>query len=460
METRQARIAAFHAEIGKILNEMRRKRGKTQADYAVPQRTIRRIEKGLMQRSSALSLFYEMKPCSREAAKWMRAVLRLLAPGCLRCDPDCGMCDKSMSDLASELRRHTGLEEFAMERSMLKNIVELNPYAIVIFDEEGRFVRANQAYLRLFKQPPPKGITLFDSPPLKKAGVQEEFLRLKEGHVIELAPIWHNSRAAGEEWPDNPICIGTVAFPLRDRDGRIRHYVIMAEDVTQQVLAEERLQDALRFKTDFMATVSRELGAPLGAITANARALLNEKSAVPPTGQTKRLEQILENTERLMQALNDLVEMQRVYDNTAQVTAEYFFLQDVLRTSIASFNTAASEHTPRLTLDIAEDMPIVYNDRQKISHIIANLLGNALQATGGGEIRISARMSEDRSDRVRIAIHDGCGAESRNASMGARGHLDLVHTYTGLLGGDVCVEGGADGTAVTVTLPRALPFHA
>ena len=95
--TRGARIAAFNEEIGKMLLEMRRKRGKTQADYSVPQRTIRRIEKGQIERSSALSLFYEMKPCSREAAKWMRAMLRLLAPGCLRCDPDCGMCVISLT---------------------------------------------------------------------------------------------------------------------------------------------------------------------------------------------------------------------------------------------------------------------------------------------------------------------------------------------------------------------------
>lgn len=303
-----------------MLCQMRRKRGKKQADYSVPERTIRRIEKGQIERSSALSLFYEMKPCSREAARWMRAVLRLLAPGCLRCDPDCGLCDKSMTDLAVELRRHTGLEEFAMERAMLRTIVELNPYAIVIFDEEGRFVRANQAYLDLFKQPPPPSVTLFDSPPLKQAGVQEEFLKLKQGQVIELPPIWHNSRAVGAEWPDNPICIGTVAFPLHDRDGRIRHFVIMAEDVTERALAERQLNEALQSRKDIATELAREIGEPLAAIKACAAALLQE--ALPGAQPAVHLRRLLKKADEIAGCLSGIVDGARRDGFAEHETAE------------------------------------------------------------------------------------------------------------------------------------------
>lgn len=463
---RRAKLHAFHQEIGKILSDMRKKRGKTQADLNVPQRTVRRIEKGQLQRSTALALFHEMRPCSREALRWMRAMLNLLAPGCLRCDPDCGMCDTSVAELARELRKHTGLEEFAMERAMLKNIVELNPYAIVIFDEEGRFVRANDAYLKLFKQPPPEGVTLFDSAPLKKAGVQEKFLKLKEGHLVELPPIWHNSREVGDEWPDNPICIGTVAFPLCDRDGNIRNFVCMSEDVTQHMLAEKRLQKALRFKSDFTKTISHELSEPLRAITANAKALMNE-SKTNLTGQQKeRIERIVGNAQHIMHALNGLVELKRTYDGNPQVTAEYFFLQDILKASVASFNTIAADTVPHIALEMEENLPIIYNDRQKISHIIASLLGNALQSAKGGEIKISAGISMECDDRVRIAVSDAGGmrvpkaANAQGAPTSVTPQLELVHTFAGLVGGEIRLEDEAEEKSIAVTLPLSLPFQA
>ncbi len=301
----QIRIQSFQRTIGALLADMRRKRKKTQQDFSLPQRTIRRIEKGEMQRSTVMEYFCEMKPCARDAAKWIRAVLELLAPGCLRCDPDCGMCDKSMGELAHELRKNTGLEEFAMERAMLRGIIELNPYAIVIFDEDGRFVRANRAYLDIFKEPPPKFVTLFDSPPLRKAGVQEEFFKLREGRTVNIKPIWHNSRDVGEEWPDNPICIGTVAFPLHDQSGRIRNYVVISEDVTKRVIAEEKLREAMKFKSDFVAHASREIGMPLYGIISSASHMLQDDALPEP--RKADLKEMLEKADGLMMKINGLM---------------------------------------------------------------------------------------------------------------------------------------------------------
>ncbi len=305
----QRRIRSFHDDIGRLLSEMRRKRRKTQQDFLVPQRTIRRIEQGTVQRSTSLEYLCEMKPCSREAAQWIRAVLALLSPGCMRCDPDCRMCDKSVSELAGQLRRDTGLEEVAMERAMLRGIIEHNPYAIAIFDEDGRFARANQAYYDLFKMPPPKPITLFDSPPLREAGVQEEFMKLKKGETIVLPPIWHNSRAVGSEWPDNPICIGTAAFPLQDNSGRIRNYVAMSKDVTQQVLAEKRLRDTLSFKNELIALLSKKIGTPLGRIMSAAHRLALDESSGLPKERKEDLTLVLKNVERMTKTIDDLIDI-------------------------------------------------------------------------------------------------------------------------------------------------------
>jgi signal transduction histidine kinase len=365
-----------------------------------------------------------------------------------------------------------------MERTMFQNLLDLNPYGIAIWDEDGRYVRSNQAYVKLFKRPPPKFLTLFDSPPLKKAGIQEQLLKLKEGVTLHLPPFWHNSRDVGEEYPDNPICIGAVTFPLMDRRGKIRYYVTMFEDVTQRVLAEERLKEALKFKSDFMATISHELRTPLSGIISSAALILQDRSLQMPARRTANVKNILGNADKLVLMINNILDVARMETGGTHVTPQHFSIAEMIKTSIELFHGLIDEKSLEVSWDVDPDMPMLFSDIQMIGQIVNNLVGNAVKYTDSGSIRIRAQVDEKDPDIFVISVKDtGIGIPkdmfdkifenfSRVDSSTTRKYygigmgLSIVRGYVNLLGGKIKVESELmQGSNFTVTLPITFTNH-
>ncbi|MFX0083257.1 MAG: PAS domain S-box protein [Candidatus Hodarchaeota archaeon] len=147
--------------------------------------------------------------------------------------------------------------DLAEERNALKNIIELNPYAIEIKDVEGRHVSANKAFIDMFKSVAPPEYSIFKDPHLKKRGLLDKILKLREGKVVIMGEHWYDvrdsAREAGfnlEDYPSSPICHKAVAFPIFDREGKIKNYIMMHEDITARKIAERKLRESEeRFRT-------------------------------------------------------------------------------------------------------------------------------------------------------------------------------------------------------------------
>ncbi|MFX1437400.1 MAG: PAS domain S-box protein [Promethearchaeota archaeon] len=141
--------------------------------------------------------------------------------------------------------------DLAEERNTLKNIIELNPYAIEIKDAEGRHVSANKAFIDMFKSVAPPEYSIFTDPHLKKRGLLERILKLKEGKVIRMGEHWYNPRDSAleagfnlEDVPSSLICHKAVAFPIFDRERKIKNYIMMHEDITERKITEQKLEDS------------------------------------------------------------------------------------------------------------------------------------------------------------------------------------------------------------------------
>ncbi|MFX1589775.1 MAG: PAS domain S-box protein [Promethearchaeota archaeon] len=153
--------------------------------------------------------------------------------------------------------------ELAEERNTLKNIIELNPYAIEIKDAEGRHVSANKAFIDMFKSVAPPEYSIFKDPHLKKRGLLDKILKLKEGKVIKMGEHWYDVRDSAieaglnvEDYPSSPICHKAVAFPIFDRDGKIKNYIMMHEDITAYKKAEQKLRESEERFRSLVETIS------------------------------------------------------------------------------------------------------------------------------------------------------------------------------------------------------------
>jgi PAS domain S-box-containing protein len=129
------------------------------------------------------------------------------------------------------------------ERAALDRILNLNPYGIGIFDEQGRFVRANQAFLDLFGAYPPPHYSIFSDRLLTQAGFDPQLDLLRQGQAVTFPGLPYNPSRADPSGPDRELVIRSVGFPITSSRGEI-NYVLMYEDISEQTLAEQSLRDS------------------------------------------------------------------------------------------------------------------------------------------------------------------------------------------------------------------------
>jgi PAS domain-containing protein len=150
-------------------------------------------------------------------------------------------------------------EKFKEKTQILNYIIDLNPYGIQICDSKGFHVTANKAFLDMFMVPPPPEWSLFNDPSLK-AKFTEKFKQVTRGEIINTPPIWYNPHVFDPQFPDNPICIGSVIFPVFLSDGKLENIVLMFEDITNRVKAEEDIIKRIEeLESIHDSTVNREL---------------------------------------------------------------------------------------------------------------------------------------------------------------------------------------------------------
>jgi len=119
-------------------------------------------------------------------------------------------------------------------------------------------------------------------------------------------------------------------------------------------------------------------------------------------------------------------------------------------------------------------LPVLITDRDKLKHVLQNLVYNALKFTEAGRVTISASYCPD-GEAVKFEVHDtGIGIPAEQLPLiyekfrqldgapnrgyeGAGLGLYIVREFTHLLGGVIQVESqpGA-GSCFTVTIPRAV----
>lgn len=168
--------------------------------------------------------------------------------------------------------------------------------------------------------------------------------------------------------------------------------------------ANEQLKSLDRLKDDFMSSVTHELRTPLTSIRA-----LSEMMADDPAMAADQRQQflgiIVAETERLSRLVNQVLDLARIESGHADWADEDVDLAAVVRQAAGSMAEALREQGCTLTLDLAEPVPPLRADADRLTQVVLNLLGNAAKFVPrpGGEIRVTLRHD---ADAVRVAVQD------------------------------------------------------
>jgi signal transduction histidine kinase/FixJ family two-component response regulator/HAMP domain-containing protein len=238
-------------------------------------------------------------------------------------------------------------------------------------------------------------------------------------------------------------------------------------DITERA----RLEQA---KSDFVATASHELRSPLTSIKGFIELLESTNSENLTERQQEFIGIVLQSTDRLVDLVNDLLDIARIESGQFEIHARSVDLRPTVEEVAALMQPRLLGKRQQLDLQIAEPRPPALADAGRVRQIVTNLVTNAHLYTGE-EGRIAVRLEGDRNT-TRITVSDSGrgmspddlrrvfdrfyrGTSDERKSPGTGLGLAIVKSLVDLHGGsiDVVSEPGR-GTTFTVSLPSAPAF--
>jgi signal transduction histidine kinase len=266
---------------------------------------------------------------------------------------------------------------------------------------------------------------------------------------------------------------------LRNQVAELERARIEREKLIQDLQVAKRLaEENSRLKSEFLATMSHELRTPLNAIEGFTGIILNRMSETDFNSKTEKyLTRIRANSSRLLQLINDFLDLSRIEAGRLELANQPFIPAQLVKRWRDEIGLLAEKKGLVFAVRIDPTLPeTLYGDEEAISKIGLNLLGNAIKFTDNGQIVLSLGCSDSTWN---IVVEDtGIGIppharefifeefrqvdQTSKRKYGGTGlGLAIVQKYARAMGGTVSLKSElGKGSAFTVSLPlktTALP---
>jgi signal transduction histidine kinase len=187
-------------------------------------------------------------------------------------------------------------------------------------------------------------------------------------------------------------------WPLRDARGAMQGSVIVLRDVSSYKAAE-------RMKDEFVSVVSHELRTPLTAIKGALGLLLGGVTGGLPERARSMLDVADRNSNRLLQLINDILDIQKIEAGRLEFKREPVDLQRVVEQAIEVHRDYATSLGVAVAQTRRLDGTRVSADPDRVGQILTNLLSNALKfSPPKGRVELAVDRV-DGSVRVSVADH-------------------------------------------------------
>ena len=193
--------------------------------------------------------------------------------------------------------------------------------------------------------------------------------------------------------------------PIRDLEGKIVGFLRVAKDITEKKRYERRLKELDKMKSDFVSNVSHELRTPLTSIKGSVDNMLDGLTGSLNEKQIRYLNRIKSNTDRLSRLINDLLDLSRIESGRVEVRPTTLPLTALAEEVAEHMKALAAEKLIRIEVPSSDPSVTVWADRDKVTQVLMNLIGNAVKFTPQ-DGKVTVALEKNGNDYIQISVAD------------------------------------------------------
>ncbi len=234
-------------------------------------------------------------------------------------------------------------------------------------------------------------------------------------------------------------------------------------------IQKERAEESTKLKSQFLARISHELKTPLNSII-GLTDLIIAKSDLQQRDK-ERLKVIQRSGKRLIDLINNLLDYSQIESGKLKPEFSEFSLNEFVNDIVLEMEPLVNQKKLRLIINKKFNPQLkVYSDKEKLSQVLINLIGNAIKFTPEGFVEFT--IIEELNDQIKFIVSDtGIGISdsdkeiifeefrqadgSSSRKYGGTGlGLSISKKIIELLGGNIWLESKLNvGTKFFVQIP-------
>lgn len=273
------------------------------------------------------------------------------------------------------------------------------------------------------------------------------------------------------------IWISANISPVKDRNEKIQHILIISEDITfrkeyerELRIAKERAEESDRLKMAFLANISHEIRTPLNAIVG-----FNSLLASADLSQEERerfMMVINQNSSHLLRIIENTIDLSKLETGQFKLLNAPCRLNELMQNLYSEvFEQGLVANSVKLSIkqELAESDMNILTDGYRLKQILENLLTNALKYTANGFVEFGYTL-KDPLNLLFYVVDSGVGiskekqsylfrpfspgASASNESGGLGIGLPLCKKMVTQLNGEIWFQSAqGSGTSFYFTIP-------
>jgi hypothetical protein len=253
-----------------------------------------------------------------------------------------------------------------------------------------------------------------------------------------------------------------TASYIRDDHGRLSRVVVCFRDTRARARQEHS-------GAELISVVAHELRSPLTSVKGFTATLIAKWERFNDEQKLHMLRTVNSDADRLTRLISELLDVSRIETGRLELRKQVVDLPELVRRDVSS-RIAAGEADSRFVVQVADTLPELWADPDKLAQVIGNIVENALRH-GGGTVTIN--VGTDGAVATVEVIDQGAGIRSdalpriftkfwHDARRGGTGlGLFIAKGIVEAHGGSIDAGNSGDGGAVVrFTLPAGTPSFA